>query len=98
MIMVKKVGDLGTFSAKLQALETSGLTSPRQTKLLQAALDAGHAAAHRGHLPEAEELEAVMDIVEHVLHLDLLDPAADELRRSTPSRTKGPAPKPTTGP
>jgi uncharacterized protein DUF4145 len=98
VIMVRKVGDIGSFTAKLDALEKAGITSPRQTNLLQAALDAGNAAAHRGHLPTAEELGAIMDIVENLLHLDLLDPAADELRRSTPSRVKRAGPKPSTGP
>ena len=82
--MVKKVGDLGSFESKLKALEAAGRLSARQTKLLEAALDAGSAAAHRGHLPTVGDLGAVMDIVENLVHLDVLDPAAEKLRRTTP--------------
>jgi hypothetical protein len=59
---------------------------------LEAALDAGNAAAHRGHAAKPEEVEIVMDIVENMLHsVYVLHDAAQKLKKSTPLR---PARKP----
>jgi hypothetical protein len=44
-----KVGDVGTFEQKLKALEDDGYVSKRNREVLDAALDAGNATAHRGH-------------------------------------------------
>jgi len=85
--IVARIGDVGSFRDKLNAMETKGHLSTRQVKVLDAALNAGHAAAHRGHVPSASELEAVMDIVENLLQLDLLDAAANTLTTSIPARS-----------
>ena len=88
VVMLKKVGDAGTFAWKLDALQAQGELSPSSRNFLEAALDAGSAAAHRGHLPSVAELSHVMDIIEHLLQHDLLAAAAASLRRSTPKRKK----------
>jgi len=86
LYIVGRIGDVGTFREKLKAMEEQGHLSAQQVKLLDAALNAGHAAAHRGHVPSAGELEAAMDIVENLLQLDLLDSSAKALNASTPKR------------
>lgn len=91
LYIVNRIGDVGTFLEKLKAMEDKGHLSPQQVKHLDAALNAGHAAAHRGHVPTIGELEAAMDIVENLLQLDLLDSSAKHLNASTPKRP----PKPT---
>lgn len=92
MVMVEKVGDVGGFAEKLLALEKAGFVSSKNREVLEAALDAGSAAAHRGLAAKAEQVNAVMDIVENLLQaVYVLQDAAQKLKQSTPPR---PARKP----
>lgn len=87
MVLLEKVGDVGTFQQKLEQLEGKGFVSRRSREFLAAVLDIGSAAAHRGFVPKAEQLAHVMDIVENVLQaVFLLEGAAAELRKKTPPR------------
>lgn len=89
IVLVEKVGDIGGFAEKLKLAEAAGVVGSKNRKVLEAALDAGSAAAHRGYQPTADDLNAVMDIVENLLqavyHLESL---ADRLKRTTPTRNK----------
>jgi hypothetical protein len=67
MAILDKVGDVGTFHEKLIKLESEGFVSKRNREVLNAALDAGNATAHRGHKFKAAEVNQVMDIVENLL-------------------------------
>jgi hypothetical protein len=89
-IVTNREGDQGDFGAGLRALERRGLIGTRQREVLKAALDVGHAAAHRGHRPTREDVDTVIDIVEHLLQAELLGPAAADLRTRTPPRPPGP--------
>jgi hypothetical protein len=83
-----KVTDVGRFDQKLDALEKEFITK-KQREFLEAALDVGHAASHRGHCPTAKQLDQVMDIVESILQqIYVLPNAATELKKSTPPRKK----------
>ena len=62
-----KVGDVGTFRPKLDALEAGEFMSSYQRKFVSAAIDAGHAASHRAFRPPARTLNRVIDIIEHLL-------------------------------
>jgi hypothetical protein len=87
MVILEKVGDRGTFAQKLQALEGQGLIGRLHREQLEAALDAGSAAAHRGFAPSAKTLGQVMDIVENLLQaVYVLSRAASELKKGTPPR------------
>ncbi len=89
MVLVEKVGDHGSFPRGLESLEQQGFVGKRHREFLAAALDAGHAAAHRGFVPKKDELAHVMDIVENVLQaVYVLEGAAAELRRATPQRAR----------
>lgn len=86
-VIVDKVGDVGTFTEKMKKLETQGFISQKNREVLDAALDAGSAAAHRGYAPKLTDAQTVMDIVENVLQsLYVLDKAAAEIKKSTPPR------------
>lgn len=89
MVLVEQVGDVGGFAQKLKALEAEGVIGRKNRQVLEAALDAGNAAAHRGHQASAEDVNAVMDILENLLqavyHLEGL---ADRLKRATPARKR----------
>jgi len=80
------IGDEGTFKRKLELLEENGFISRRNQNVLATALEAGHASSHRGYLPSATELASVMDIVENLLHSDLLEKDAEELSKKIPPR------------
>ena len=87
MVMVEKIGDVGSFKAKLMKLESEGFVSSKNRYVLEAALDAGSAAAHRGHAAKTPEVLAVMDIVENLLQaVYVLREAAQKLQKSTPPR------------
>lgn len=87
VVMTDKVGDCGGFGDKLKEMLKRHLINSDEKDLLQAALDTGHAAMHRGHVPSAKELRTVMDILEHVLKaIYILPTAAAELRKTTPAR------------
>jgi len=89
VVLQDKVGDSGTFSQRLQELEALGFVGQRSREFLAAALDAGHAAVHRGFEPETEQLAHVMDIVENVVQaVYVLEDAAAALRDATPRRRK----------
>lgn len=88
MLFVEKVGDVGGFGAKLKELERKGYVGAKNREILETALDAGNAAAHRGYRPKPDDLTAVMDILENLLqavyHLESL---AERLKGTTPPRT-----------
>ena len=87
--IVDSVGDVGSFPEKLESLQQKGLVGKIQREFLEAALEAGHAAAHRGHCPTAQQLNHIMDIVESILHqIYVLPQASAELKKSTPLRKK----------
>jgi hypothetical protein len=87
LLLVDKVGDTGTFSSKLQMLEAQGFVGKQSIAILEAALDAGSAAAHRAFKPTTEQLNQVMDIVENLLQsVYVLEKSAAEIRKATPKR------------
>jgi hypothetical protein len=87
MVIVDKVGDVGGFVEKLKQLEVQGFISQKNREVLDVALDAGSAAAHRGYAPKLGEVHSVMDIVENLLQaIYVLDKVAAEVRKSTPAR------------
>jgi len=89
MVIVDKVGDAGSFPKKLTALENAGYLSAKNRATLEAALDVGNAASHRGHRPKTRHVQQVMDIVENLLQSTLLQEVVDDLKDSTPSRGGG---------
>lgn len=89
MVMLDKVGDVGSFNAKLNAMQARGLIAIKQREFLEAALEAGNASAHRGHYPSSENLDHVMDILENIIaQVYVLPGAGKSLRRSTPKRRR----------
>jgi len=87
LVMTEKVGDVGTFGEKLRRLEGLGVISSQNREVLNAALDIGSAAAHRGHSPDSHDVSGVLDIMEHLLHaIYVLPKTAKILKDSTPPR------------
>ncbi len=87
MVMVGKVGDMGSFQGKLKELEKAGYVSSRNREVLEAAVDIGSAAAHRGHAATSDEIHTVMDIVENLIQsVYVLEGDAQKLKATTPPR------------
>lgn len=83
----KLVGDLGQFGKKLDALLEGGHVNKNERDILAIAVDVGSASAHRGYMPNMEDLNTLLDIVEHLLKgVYVLRPASQRLKSATPSR------------
>ena len=48
----------------------------------------GHASSHRGYKPSADDMNVVIDIVENLIHNELLAEQAQSLKATTPPRKK----------
>jgi hypothetical protein len=87
LLILERVGDVGTFKEKLKRLVEAGVLTGQGSDVLYAALDAGSAVAHRGLKPEPEVVTAVIEIIENVLQAAYhLGGVAKHLRLATPPR------------
>ncbi|MCX5638317.1 MAG: DUF4145 domain-containing protein [Planctomycetota bacterium] len=87
MAILVLVGDKGTFDNKLDAMIKEKYLAERDKSALMIALDTGSAASHRGHKPTFDDLNKVMDIVEHLLEqVFYLQGLGDKLKNSVPPR------------
>ena len=84
--IAKRIGDQGSFSAGLNALQKANLLSLQERPIIEAAFEAGSAAMHRGHQPTVDSLNIVIDIVERVIHAEILEEKVKELVAATPKR------------
>lgn len=82
------VGDQGNFAKGLDALVSNEFIARREREIIEAAVEAGHAAMHRGHQPTAEDVNVVIDIVERMIHAKVLQAKAKVLAAATPSRKR----------
>jgi len=90
MYMNDTLGDVGGFAKKLNQLVTDGHLAKQDQEILAVALEAGHAASHRGHQPSSADLNHVIDIVENLLQKRALAKAAATLKAKTPVRALAP--------
>lgn len=89
-LCVDLVGDIGGFGEKLKRLQDKGHIGDRERAILEIAVDVGSASAHRGHNPSKEDLNILLDIVEHLLRgIYVLHPASEKLKAATPPRKAG---------
>ncbi len=86
-VIVDTIGDVGSFEQKMEKLEAGRHISAKGREILDAALDAGNAAAHRGYAPTVKQVHSVMDIVENLVHSTyVLERVAKEVKTDTPPR------------
>lgn len=93
MVITNTVGDQGNFGKGLDELEKRNLIGKRDRTIIDAAVDAGSAAMHRGHLPKAGDVNVVIDIVERMIQSEILEAKAKELAAATPPRKRATAKK-----
>jgi Domain of unknown function (DUF4145) len=88
MFVLDRIGDVGTFKQKLQALVNEGYLGNQQRDILNVALEAGNAAAHRGYKPSSEVLSHVIDVVESLVQSYALEKASESIKEKIPHRTR----------
>lgn len=94
-VMIRKVGDHGTFSKNLAEFEKLGFIGKKQAGLITAMLEAGHASIHRAFVPELKDLVTLLDILEGTLATIYVHaPQAAAIKRKIPKRRKAPAKTP----
>jgi hypothetical protein len=93
MAITSSVGDQGSFNGGLTSLVEKQLISTRERGIIEAAVDVGHASAHRGYRPSSDDVNVVIDIVEKLIHNELLVKQAQELKSTTPQRERARAGK-----
>lgn len=86
-VMIAKVGDQGSFAKNLGIFEAKGFVSRIQREHLEAILEAGHAAMHRGYKPSQPDLITLVDIAESIVETVYLQgTTVESLRRRVPER------------
>ncbi len=85
-VIRRNVGDQQNFSCGIRALIEKRIISDPDHEIIEAAIEAGHASVHRGHKPTVEDVNVVIDIVERLIHTEVLAAQAKKLKESTPSR------------
>jgi hypothetical protein len=78
MILVSKVGDSGTFEARLSRLEKKSHVTAPERQRLDVLAKVGNAAAHRGFGPNIEDLGIMVDILGRVVQKLYIDPDKDK--------------------
>lgn len=85
---VLRVGDIGGFNKKLEAMVTAGFLGHEEKKTLEAMTDAGSAAAHRAYTPSEGQLNTMMDTVETFIYREFaLKSKTETVRKATPLRS-----------
>ena len=86
-IITLKVGNSGTFPERLKMLKEKDLITGTDVDVIETALEAGHASAHRGWSAKRNELETVMNIIENLIERIFIVPTgAKDLRPKIPPR------------
>ena len=93
MLIVDKIGDIGSFKKKLNKLESDGFIDSTEKELLDAVTEAGNAAAHRGYAPDEKLLDSVMDILESLFDRLYFKPSRDKELLEKARELKGKIPK-----
>lgn len=72
-VMHEKVGDHGSFASNLTAFEEAKFISSTQKETLQIVIEVGSATIHRGFRPSAENIDAILGVMESVVKSIYLD-------------------------
>jgi hypothetical protein len=66
-VMIRIIGDRGSFDIKLKEMVDRGLITGSQQDALAIVIDAGSACAHRGFKPPRELLEQMISVMESII-------------------------------
>ena len=88
-LMLMSIGDQGSFRGNIEKFIEQGYVQSNLKQSLLDALEAGHAAAHRGYAPTDDVLSSLFDILEGIINATLILPGrASEVQKVTPPRQK----------
>jgi hypothetical protein len=88
-VMVKEVGDQGSFGANLRAFHESGHISAAAKGVFEVILEAGHATMHRAYDPSDQDIDTLLDTVETMLEQVYIHPIrAEEMKGRIPPRRR----------
>ncbi len=82
-----------SFNEKLKALVAAGHIGKLDSERLEALVDAGSASAHRGWKPTSEDLDTMMELLEHFLHEAFVAPEKKRRLDAKAAEVKGKVPK-----
>jgi hypothetical protein len=82
-----------SFKEKLNALVVAGHIGKLDQGRLEALVDAGSASAHRGWKPTADDLDTMMELLEHFLHEAFVAPEKKRRLDAKAAEVKGKVPK-----
>jgi hypothetical protein len=87
MAITRMLGeDPGNFTVGMKELVAAQRLTEEERELIDAAFNAGSAAMHRGHQPAEDDVDTAIDIVERVVHAEVLKKKAKALADATPKR------------
>ena len=87
-IMIDSVSDKGSFEKNISAFFAEGFVAPKQQDAFKNILiEAGHAAMHRNFKPDADAVNALLDMVEGIMRSIYYEPMlAKEVSKKIPRR------------
>jgi hypothetical protein len=89
LVMVKSVGDQGTFGKNLRLFAEHKGISAEQVKMLETVLEAGHAVTHREYCPTDDDLHTCINFAESIVHSTYILPRqAVALKKRVPKRKR----------
>lgn len=88
VFITNKVGDRGDFANGLNALVEENYLARVNREVIEVAINAGNAAAHRAYNPPSEIMNDVMDIVENLIQHDALVSSTGRWKNKVPKRVR----------
>jgi hypothetical protein len=90
-LMIDKVEDHRNFTKNLDELEKAHYISHRNRTSLEAILEVGHAATHRGWDPSSNDINTILDIMENLIQsVYLHEVHAEDLKKAVPKKPPKP--------
>lgn len=93
MMIVSKIGDIGTFQQKIDKLRNDGHITDKDKELIATLTETGNAAAHRGYAPSIKNLASILGILEVLLHKFYIQEATTQELLQQAQRLKAGVPK-----
>jgi hypothetical protein len=87
LVMVERVGDMGTFAKNMDAFQARGYLSIRQRGTIDTILEAGHATTHRSWRPSQDDVNTLLDVTEGLIaDIYVHEKRASDLEGTLPRR------------
>lgn len=86
IFMNDKVGNNGTFSNRLNKMKDEHFISCDQYNMLKILIEAGNASAHRGFVPEQEDVINLLGVLDIILKTEVDSIALNALKEKIPHR------------